>query len=203
MPTFDPNDDLAAMALQFRGPAGALAATVPAALRDVVASRLAVWLLDETFHTLKTDDQRDQWRVVRALHQRRIDGEAVDEQAWEASKAGCLAATRLWPAEWLGDGGFPTKSPLPRAVMAAACAWRRSLSSEAEKLALWESVHARLIYECLLHRTPQLDEESRLQVMARNGDAAPYQRWLEMSDDPAARLYAAALQHRVLPRDDG
>ena len=203
MPTFDPNDDLAAMALQFRGPAGALAAAVPAALRDVVMSRLAVWLLDETFHTLKTDDQRDLWRVVRALHQQRIDGEAVDEQAWNASRARDLAATRFWPAEWLGGSLFPTESHLCRGVIAAASAWRRSLSSEAEKHAVFESVHARLIYECLLHRAPQHDEESRLQAMARNGDAAPYQRWLEMCGDPAASLFAAALRHRILPRDDG
>lgn len=142
------DDDLSSIALQFRGPVWTHAAAVRGKERDQVVSRFVVWLLDQTFSTLSTNEQRELWRVVRGLYQSRIDGGVFDSEAWEESGADGFGAIRLWPAEWLGGGGIPTTSPMGRAVMTACLAWYRSLPTDAERQAVIQAVATQLITEC-------------------------------------------------------
>lgn len=143
--TFD--DDLSSIAIQFRGEPWELASRVPRELRVVVVSRFCIWLLEESWPILKTDEQRELSSKIKALHERRLNGQEIDPTEWEQSRAGSLYATRLWPPEWLSCNSIPSHSPLGRSVMAAVLALRVRRPEHSTD-DIQNLVRDRLILEC-------------------------------------------------------
>lgn len=126
------------VALEYRPFDLALVDAAEPARCAIILQKFAVWLLDSSVEILRTDEMRQMHGKIRELYVQRLSGAQVDSAEWSSLKADCLAASRLWPPEWLCAPCFPHAPGLARAAATIAFAISRKRRDQGAPWSLQE-----------------------------------------------------------------
>ena len=144
-------EQLRLLAIEYRGFPIELLNEVEPQHCPIILSEFAVCLLDSAIDTPSSDAQRGLLGKVRNLHVQRAKGETVEGNEWELLQDDSLAASKLWPAEWLCSAQFPWSPPIARAAVTIAGAkfrWLRDLG-DAPSAGVLRDAQAKLLREIL------------------------------------------------------